>query len=66
MELSRVVLSEVGNKAKCFKEFYCMLTVEGGLYLPPAEYTNMTFISDICFGDKKVIFVFFVVQILFV
>ena len=47
METSRVNLAEVGIKAKSFSELYRMLTVERGLYLPPAEYINMSFISDI-------------------
>ena len=62
METSRIILYEVGIKAKSFKELYRLLTVEGGLYLPPSEYTNMSFISDICFGDKKVVFVWITIQ----
>ena len=54
MENRRVDLTVIGTKAKSKAELYRMLAVEGGLYLPPQEYTNMDFISDIWFNDRKV------------
>ena len=54
MESKTVDLSFIGTKAKSKAELYRLLTVEGMLYLPPQEYTTMSFISDICFNEKKV------------
>ena len=54
MERTSINLEEVGNKAKSKWELYRLLTVEGGLYLPPEDQTNMEFISDIFFNEKKV------------
>ena len=54
MESASLNLVEVGNKAKSKWELYRLLTVEGGLYLPPEDQTNMEFISDIFFNEKKV------------
>ena len=54
MERTSLNLIEVGNKAKSKWELYRLLTVEGGLYLPPEDQTNMDFVSDIFFNEKKV------------
>ena len=54
MERASLNLAEVGNKGKSKWELYRLLTVEGGLYLPPEEQTNMEFISDVFFDEKKV------------
>ena len=53
MESASLNLVEVGNKAKSKWELYRLLTVEGGLYLPPEDQTNMEFISDIFFQWKE-------------
>ena len=50
---SSLNLVEVGNKAKSKWELYRLLTVEGCLYFPPEDETNMEFISDIFFNEKK-------------
>ena len=54
METERVNLADVGTNTKEFGELYRLLTVEGRLYLSPVEYTNMNFISDISFQERKV------------
>ena len=54
MERTRVNLLEVGTKVQSKHELYRLLTVEGGMHLPPQEQTNMEFISDIAFGEKQV------------
>ena len=54
MDTISLNLMEVGNKAKSKWELYRLLTVEGGLYFPPEDQTNMEFISDIFFNEKKV------------
>ena len=54
MERTKVKILEVGTKAQSKNELYRLLTVEGGMHLPPQEQTNMKFISDIAFGEKSV------------
>ena len=49
MERASLNLEEVGSKANCKWELYRLLTVEGCLYFPPQDQTNMEFISDIFF-----------------
>ena len=54
MERRRVNIAEIGTKAQSKAELYRLLTVEGGMYLPPQDQTNMEFISDIAFSVKRV------------
>ena len=54
METTTVNLMEVGVKAKSKSEIYLALTINGGLYLMPQKEWGMAFISNICFGKKKV------------
>ena len=52
--MEKVNLVKLGNSAKSKHELYRVLTVESGLSLPPEKKTNMTYISEIYIGDKKV------------
>ena len=52
--MERINFLEIGNNAKSKYEIYRILTVEGGMYLPPEKECSMTFISEIWIGDKKV------------
>ena len=52
--MEQINLLKVGNSAKSKHELYRLLTVEGGMYLPPEKETGMDFISEISIGDKKV------------
>ena len=54
MERSELTVAEVGARAKSKAEIYRPLTVEGGVYLPPAKDTNFQFLRDIITGFKKV------------
>ena len=45
--MERINLLEIGNNAKSKYEIYRILTVEGGMYLPPEKECSMTFISEI-------------------
>ena len=48
-----LTIQQVGIKAKSKKEVYTVLTVEGGLYLPPLSDVNHKFLKSILLGDKK-------------
>ena len=54
MDTRKVNITEIGTKAQSKAELYRLLTVEGGMYLPPQDQTNIEFISDIAFSVKKV------------
>ena len=47
MESTPINLLEIANKAGNKHDMYKVLTIEGGMYLPPELQTNMDFISDI-------------------
>ena len=52
--MERINLLEVENVAKIKHEIYRILTVEGGMYLPPEKECSISFISEIWIGDKKI------------
>ena len=54
MEKIAVNQNEIRVKAKSKAEIYSALTIRNGLYLMPQKECGMMFISDICFGNKKV------------
>ena len=54
MKRNELTVTEVGARAKSEVEIYRLLTVEGGVYLPPAKDTNFQFLRDIITGSKKV------------
>ena len=54
MEKELLIFMKVGTKAQSKLDLYRLLTVEGGMYLPPEKDANMDFISDIAFQNKKV------------
>ena len=45
--MEKINLLEIGNAAKSKHELYRILTVEGGMNLPPEKECSMTFISEI-------------------
>ena len=48
-----MTIQVVGIKAKSKKEIYTVLTVEGGLYLPPLADANQKYLKAILLGEKK-------------
>ena len=56
MEYTSVNLNTVGVKAKSKGEMYRTLVTEGKLYLMGQREWGLAFLSDICWGRKKVHF----------
>ena len=54
----KIKFLEVGTKAQSKNELYRILTVEGGMHLPPDNEETMDFISDIAFTSKRQCFEF--------
>ena len=54
MERVSINLLEVGDKARSKSELYKILTVEGGLYLPPYKFWSVDFMADILEGNRNV------------
>ena len=54
METTKVNLMKLGVKAKSKTEIYLALTIKNGIYLMPQKECNIEFISEVCFGRKKV------------
>ena len=51
-----ITINDIAIHAKSKKEIYHVLTVEGGLYLPPMMDANKRYIQDIMRGIKKFIY----------
>ena len=51
-----MTLNDVSVKAKSKKEVYLVLTVEGGLYLPPIMDSNKDYLKGIMTGKKKFLY----------
>lgn len=54
MEKRKINIKELALKARTKSEIYQILTIDGGLYLPPQRETNMKYIQQLCTGKKKV------------
>ena len=54
-ESRAITISEIGVKARSKKVVYMVLTVEGGLYLPPMEDASQVYLKQILTGKKKYI-----------
>ena len=48
-----LTIQQIGIRAKSKKEVYTVLTVEGGLYLPPLADANQKYLKAILLGKKK-------------
>ena len=48
-----ITISDIAIRAKSKKEIFHVLTVEGGLYLPPINDSNKKYIQNIMKGFKK-------------
>ena len=51
-----ITISDIAIHAKSKKEVYHVLTVEGGLYLPPIIDANKNYIQNIMRGFKKFLY----------
>lgn len=52
----KITLNDVSLKAKSKKEIYLVLTVEGGLYLPPILDANRKYLRALMIGKKKFLY----------
>ena len=53
---SQITLNDVSVKAQSKKAVYLVLTVEGGLYLPPMMDSNKEYLKAIITGKKKFLY----------
>ena len=62
--MKTINMLEVRNVAKSKHVLYRILTVEGGMFLPPDKECSMIFVSKIWVEDKKVgaLLLFFIMQ----
>ena len=51
-----LTINEVAIKARSKKEFYSVLSAEGGIYLPPIMDANSSYFKDIVTGNKKFLY----------
>ena len=51
-----ITISDIAIHAKSKKEIFHVLTVEGGLYLPPINDSNKKYIQNIMKGLKKFLY----------
>ena len=51
-----ITISDIAIRAKSKKEIYHVLTVEGGIYLPPNNDSHKKYIQNIMRGFKKFIY----------
>ena len=49
----QLTISEISLKARSKKEFYTILSIEGGIYLPPISDANQSYLKGILTGKKK-------------
>ena len=57
---SQLAISEISLKARSNKEVYTILSIEGGIYLPPILDANQSYLKGILTSKKK----FFLAKIL--
>ena len=48
--IKEITLNDISIKARSKKEVYLVLTVEGGLYLPPILDSNRMYLKEIMSG----------------
>ena len=53
-KVSTIEVREMALKCTTKAEVYKVLTITGGVYLPPMDQTNCDYIRDILSGDKLV------------
>ena len=59
---SNLTISEVSLKARSKNEVYTVLSVKGGIYLPPISDANQKYLKGIFTGKKK----YFLIKSIFV
>ena len=53
---TEITINDISIKARSKKEIYMVLSLEGGIYLPPILDANSKYIKDIITGSKEYLY----------